>query len=148
LMSELADSHDDITIIFQVHRNPVVTKCVNEIIPKNPRIILTEPLDYVSFVHLMRRASLIMTDSGGIQEEVTVIGTPTLVMRNITERPEALECDWIKLVGTSRERLLNESNLILARGKRPFIDMTSSPFGDGHASQRIVRILKDKLLLT
>jgi UDP-N-acetylglucosamine 2-epimerase (non-hydrolysing) len=145
LIGELADSHDDTTIVFQVHRNPRVMSCVDKIIPEDPRIILTEPLDYLSFVHLMSRASLIMTDSGGIQEEATVIGTPTLVMRRITERPEALECDWIKLVGTSRERILNESNLILSRGMKPPVDMTRSPFGDGHTSERIVRILKERL---
>lgn len=128
----------DVQIIWPVHPNPQVRMSVERTLQGRDNILLTEPLDYVSFVHLMRTCRLIMSDSGGIQEEATALGKPVLVLREKTERPEALKSGVVKLAGTSREFILREANYLLdnpeeyARVARP-----SSEFGDGRASWRI-----------
>ena len=106
------------------------------------RILLIEPLDYVRFVHLMNRAYLILTDSGGIQEEAPSLGKPVLVMRETTERPEAIEAGAAKLVGTRTERIVEET-LRLLQNRDQYAKMANArnPFGDGQAARRIVDIL-------
>ena len=105
-LKNLADARKDIQIVYPVHLNPSVLKPVNKLIGDVANIKLIEPLDYESFVYLMNKSYLILTDSGGIQEEAPSLGKPVLVMRNNTERPEALEAGTVELVGTNREKFL------------------------------------------
>lgn len=136
----LADTIADINIVFSVHLNPVVRETVEKIIGSHPRILLSEPLDYVSFVHLMKRADLILTDSGGIQEEVPSLGTPALVMRSVTERPEACECGLARLVGTDETKIVSEATRLLTGGDG-LPEVVENPFGDGMSSKRICEVL-------
>jgi UDP-N-acetylglucosamine 2-epimerase (non-hydrolysing) len=133
----------DVQIVYPVHRNPNVLEPVTERLGGLPNVLLLEPLDYVSFVDLMSRAAILLTDSGGIQEEGPSLGKPILVMREKTERPEAVEAGTVKLVGTSEDRMVAEAARLLddpveyARMKR-----VHNPYGDGHASQRIALALR------
>lgn len=136
-VSELVNSYPDITVIFPVHRNPSVKKTVFKLLDGLPRTILTEPLPYPQFVHLMKRAELILSDSGGVQEEAPSVGTPVIVLREITERPEAIESGWAKLAGTSREGIVACVHEWFAGQKNRF-PSGPNPFGDGKASERIV----------
>ena len=104
----LVQMQKDLTVVVPVHPNPSVRELVSRELA-DPRILLTEPLEYMSFVHLMKRSALVLSDSGGIQEEAPTIGVPVLVMRDVTERPEALDSGWVKLVGTSSLTLVKEA---------------------------------------
>lgn len=137
---DLVNSDPELTVVFPVHRNPSVQKTVFDLLTNLPRTVLTEPLPYPEFVHLMKRADLILSDSGGIQEEAPSVGTPVLVMREITERPEAIEAGWAELVGTSHATILARTREWILR-KRNSLPAGSNPFGDGKASQRIVELL-------
>jgi UDP-N-acetylglucosamine 2-epimerase len=119
---------------------------VKRILAGQPRVHLLEPLRYEQFAHLMARAYLILTDSGGIQEEAPVLGKPTLVMRETTERPEAIEAGTARLVGTDRQRIVAEAERLL-RDKEAYRSMAQagSPFGDGHAAERIVQIILSRV---
>lgn len=134
----------DVEIVYPVHLNPNVQEPVNRILAGVPSIFLTEPLDYLPFVYLMNRAYLILTDSGGIQEEAPSLGKPVLVMREETERPEAVEAGTVKLVSTD-ERILTEANKLLddleeyARMSR-----AHNPYGDGNAAERIAAAVADR----
>ena len=139
----LADRNHDVQVLYPVHLNPNVCGPAREILGGHPRIILCEPLEYAPFVSAMKRAYIILTDSGGVQEEAPALGKPVLVLREETERPEAVAEGVVKLVGTSAERILSEAQRLLddptayaamARGV--------SPYGDGHAAERIVGVLK------
>ncbi len=128
----------DVQVVYPVHRNPNVMDPVNRILGKMPNVILTEPLDYVSFVDLMRRAHLLITDSGGIQEEGPSLGKPILVMREKTERPEAVEAGTVKLVGTDPGRILDEACFLLDNQKEyERRARVHNPYGNGRASERI-----------
>jgi UDP-N-acetylglucosamine 2-epimerase (non-hydrolysing) len=138
-LKRLAQSIPNIQIVYPVHLNPNVQEPVNRILCGIPNITLLPPLDYLPMVHLMRQAELVLTDSGGIQEEATSLGIPTLVLREVTERPEGVEAGVLKLVGTDADIILAEALRLLtdpvayqamAHGK--------NPFGDGHAAERIV----------
>lgn len=135
---EIVESADDVEIVYPVHLNPNVRATVTHILSGVERIHLIEPLDYVSFVHLMRRAYLILTDSGGIQEEAPTLGKPVLVMRNRTERPEAIEAGTAKLVGTQKERIVRETLRLLTQPTE-YARMANAknPFGEGKAAKRI-----------
>ena len=128
----------DVQVAYPVHRNPNVLDPVTRRLEGLPNVVLLEPLEYVSFVDLMRRAYLLITDSGGIQEEAPSLGKPVLVMRERTERPEAVEAGTVKLVGTDPRRIVDEAVCLLqdaaeyARRSR-----IHNPYGDGHASERI-----------
>jgi UDP-N-acetylglucosamine 2-epimerase (non-hydrolysing) len=128
----------DVQIVYPVHRNPNVLDPVTRLLDGYPNIVLIEPLDYVAFVDLMRRAFLLVTDSGGIQEEAPSLGKPVLVMRECTERPEAVEAGTVKLVGTDPDKIAGEAAVLLddpdeyTRRSR-----IHNPYGDGHASERI-----------
>jgi len=128
----------DVQLVYPVHRNPKVMEPVYRQLEGLPNVLLLEPLDYVPFVDLMRRAYLLITDSGGIQEEGPSLGKPILVMREKTERPEAVAAGTVKLVGTDPDRIVREASLLLddlseyARMAR-----IHNPYGDGHASDRI-----------
>ena len=141
-MLDIAERNPDLGIIYPVHPNPNVRSKVFGILKECPRILLTEPMDYISFVHLMKSAYIILTDSGGIQEEAPTLGKPVLIMRESTERPEGIETGTSRLVGTERKRIVSEAQLLLDSGME-YEKMVSkkNPFGDGKASQRIADIL-------
>ena len=132
--------------MYPVHLNPNVQKPVMRHLRGHPRIHLIEPLRYEQFVHLMSRCDLILTDSGGIQEEATALSKPTLVMRSTTERPEAISAGNTLLVGTDRDRIVGETERLL-RDEDAYRSMASChhPFGDGHAARRILDVLVDLL---
>ena len=136
---------DDVQIIYPVHRNPQVMGPVNEYLGGLSRVQLIEPLDYVSFIDLMRQAYLVLTDSGGIQEEGPSLGKPILVMREKTERPEAVEAGTVKLVGTAEERIYREASLLLD-DPAEYRKMTRmhNPYGDGHASELIWQFVQSR----
>jgi len=142
-LSRLA-SRNDVQIIYPVHLNPNVKKTVEQRLGNLDRIVLTPPLDYLPFVSLMKRAQLIITDSGGIQEEAPSLGKPVLVMRQVTERPEAVEAGTVKLVGTNPESIVWETNKLLddpdAYRK---MSIAHNPYGDGTASIRILEKLRN-----
>jgi UDP-N-acetylglucosamine 2-epimerase (non-hydrolysing) len=132
----------DVQIVYPVHRNPQVAGPVERMLGGEPSILLCEPLDYVPFVDLMRRAYILITDSGGIQEEGPSLGKPVLVMREKTERPEAVEAGTVKLVGTNVERIVSEAEFLLDnRVEFERMSRAHNPYGDGHASQRIADAL-------
>ena len=133
---------DDAEIVYPVHLNPRVREPVYRHLADLPNVHLIEPLDYLAFVHLMNEAYLILTDSGGIQEEAPSLGKPVLVMRDTTERPEAVEAGTVKLVGTDAERITTEVARLLD-DPETYADMARvhHPYGDGQASQRILEDL-------
>lgn len=133
---------EDIQIVYPVHLNPNVQDPVNRILKNHPRIFLIEPLDYLPFVYLMDRSYLILTDSGGIQEEAPSLGKPVLVMRETTERPEAIEMGTVLLVGTDKNKILNNINNLLDNVNiYEKFSKLHNPYGDGLASDRILDIL-------
>jgi UDP-N-acetylglucosamine 2-epimerase (non-hydrolysing) len=141
-LRDLAQRNANVEIVYPVHLNPNVREPVGRLLAEQPRIHLLEPLRYEQFVHVMARAHLILTDSGGIQEEAPVLGKPTLVMRETTERPEAIEAGTARLVGTDRDRIVTETERLL-HDAREYRSMAQacSPFGDGRAAEQIVKIL-------
>ncbi len=145
-LRDLVERNNNIEIVYPVHMNPNVQEPVRRILSNHPRIHLLEPLRYEQFAHLMTKAYLILTDSGGIQEEAPILGKPTLVLRETTERPEAIEAGTAVLVGIERERIIHETERLLnSREKYQAMTRAGSPFGDGHAAERIVAILLSKL---
>ena len=142
-LATLARQHPDIQIVYPVHLNPNVSEPVNRILSGIDNIILIEPQEYLPFVWLMHRARLILTDSGGIQEEAPSLGKPVLVMRETTERPEAIEAGTVRLVGTDEEKIVAEVNHLLNNEEaRQAMSRAHNPYGDGHACARILQALK------
>lgn len=141
-LATIAQQHPDVDIVYPVHLNPHVRGPVNRILSGIENIHLMEPLDYLPFVHLMDNAHLILTDSGGIQEEAPSLGKPVLVMRDTTERPEAVEAGTVKLVGTSVEALIGETSALLD-DEAAYLAMSRAhnPYGDGNASHRIAQAI-------
>lgn len=136
----------NLKVVFPVHLNPAVREIVFPELEKHRRIVLTDPLDYLPFVSLMEKSKLILTDSGGIQEEAPALGKPTLVLRRTTERPEAIQAGTAKLVGTNREAVFGETVRLLSDSEEySRMARATNPFGDGKASQRIVKHLCDNL---
>jgi len=145
-LRDIAQRNAEVEIVYPVHLNPNVRGPVNRILNDHPRIHLWDPLRYEQFVHLMAKAYLILTDSGGIQEEAPVLGKPTIVMRETTERPEAIEAGTARLVGTDRKRIITETERLLHNEKEYHaMAQSGSPFGDGRAAERIVNILLTRL---
>ncbi|MBK5944775.1 UDP-N-acetylglucosamine 2-epimerase (non-hydrolyzing) [Halorhodospira halophila] len=143
-LRRIAD-RDDVEIVYPVHLNPNVQQPVRETLADHPRVHLLEPMDYLPFVALLNRAELIITDSGGIQEEAPSLGKPVLVTRETTERPEAVSAGTVRLVGTDVERIVGETTQLLDDPAR-YRDMARAhnPYGDGKATERIVeRLLKE-----
>ena len=140
----VADAYPDIKIVYPVHLNPNVRKPVDEILRMQSNVVLIEPLDYFQFVHLMKHSYLILTDSGGIQEEAPSLGIPVLVLREITERPEAVEAGTVKVIGTNAQDIFRETKQLIDH-KDAYRSMARAinPYGDGKSSDRIVGILKD-----
>jgi UDP-N-acetylglucosamine 2-epimerase (non-hydrolysing) len=135
---------DDVHIVYPVHLNPHVHDPAHRRLGHIPNITLVEPLDYLPMVHLMDRATLLLTDSGGLQEEGPALGTPVLVMREVTERPEAIEAGTARLVGTNVDRIVSETARLLGDPDAyAAMARAVNPFGDGHAAERIVAALLD-----
>jgi UDP-N-acetylglucosamine 2-epimerase (non-hydrolysing) len=146
---DLATAHPDWLFIYPVHLNPNVQQPVREILDGLANVKLIEPLEYLPFVWLMDQSDLILTDSGGIQEEGPSLGKPVLVMRDVTERPEALAAGTVKLVGTNRRRIVDAVEGLLAdEAAYRAMSTAANPFGDGHAAQKIVDIIKQDFLVT
>jgi UDP-N-acetylglucosamine 2-epimerase (non-hydrolysing) len=143
----IADQRDDIEFLYPVHPNPHVKEVVERILRTHPRIVLTAPLDYLPFVAAMKKAYLILTDSGGVQEEAPALGKPVLVLREETERPEAVREGVVKLVGTDTAYIVSETLRLLDDSKAYNVMARGiSPYGDGKAADRIVAILRDLML--
>ena len=141
----LAEEHSDVNFVYPVHLNPNVQKPVLELLSGINNVYLIAPLDYEPFVYLMSKSYLILTDSGGIQEEAPSLGKPVLVMRDTTERPEALEAGTVKLVGTDTDTIVNEVNKLL-KDHHLYESMSQAhnPYGDGKTCQKIINIIKDE----
>lgn len=136
----------DVQIVYPVHRNPNVMEPVFRILGNLDNVLLTDPLDYVGFVDLMRRADVLITDSGGVQEEGPSLGKPILVLRDKTERPEAVEAGTVKLVGTDADRIFSEASKLLDDPEmRSRMSAVHNPYGDGFASPRIATALRSFL---
>lgn len=144
----LALSHPDWLLVYPVHLNPNVQKPVLDILSGLPNVHLIEPLEYLPFVWLMDHCDLILTDSGGIQEEGPALGKPVLVMREVTERPEAIDAGTVKLVGTDKQRIIDAVELLLS-DEHTYRTMATAtnPFGDGTAAQQIVSKIKQRWAL-
>jgi UDP-N-acetylglucosamine 2-epimerase (non-hydrolysing) len=136
---EVADRFDDITVVYPVHPNPQVREPAADVLGAHPRIRLTEPLDYMDLLHALKRAALAITDSGGIQEEAPSFGTPVLVLRDVTERPEGVAAGAARLVGTDRTRIVAAAASILEAGSDRAA--APNPYGDGRAGERIADIV-------
>jgi UDP-N-acetylglucosamine 2-epimerase (non-hydrolysing) len=142
----LVERFDDIHVLFSVHPNPAVREDAEQILAGAERVELLEPVDYLPFVKLMDRATLLLTDSGGLQEEGPALGKPVLVMRNVTERPEAVDAGTARLVGTDAERIVEQVSLLLTDGAEyASMAKAANPFGDGHAAERIADVLERRL---
>jgi len=144
-MKDLSEKYPDVDFVYPMHLNPNVRKPIHEVFGEDltrPNFFFIEPLQYLEFVHLMSKASIVLTDSGGIQEEAPGLGKPVLVMRDTTERPEALESGTVHLVGTDYDKIVNEVSALLD-DTRAYERMSKAvnPYGDGKACDRIVRIL-------
>lgn len=141
---DVADAHSDVCVLYPVHPNPNVLVPARELLADHPRIRLTEPLDYLDLVAALESAALVMTDSGGIQEEAPTFATPVLVLRDVTERPEGVEAGAAELVGTDRRLIADRARaaLSLEPGREP----PRNPYGDGRAGKRIADILAADLL--
>jgi UDP-N-acetylglucosamine 2-epimerase (non-hydrolysing) len=134
----------DVEIVYPVHLNPNVQEPVHRLLEGVPHITLLPPLDYLPLIHLMKRARLILTDSGGIQEEAPAFGVPALVLREVTERPEGVVAGVLKLVGTATPRIVHEANRLLDDpSAHAEMARASNPYGDGHAASRIVEALME-----
>ncbi len=145
-LAAIAQSHPQDTILYPVHLNPNVQRPVREILAGHANIRLVEPLDYEPFVHLLKRAYLVLTDSGGIQEEAPGLGVPVLVMRETTERPEGVAAGTVKLVGTSTEHIVAEAGRLLDdAAAHQAMARAKNPYGDGHACERICDIIERNL---
>lgn len=141
-LKQLTEEFDDVEVVFPVHKNPKVREVVNEELGGLEKVHLIDPLDYEPFANLMHRAYLILTDSGGVQEEAPALGKPVLVLRDTTERPEAVDAGTVKLIGTDRERVYEEAKQLLT-DKAEYSRMAESvnPYGDGQAARRIIQAI-------
>jgi UDP-N-acetylglucosamine 2-epimerase (non-hydrolysing) len=143
-LREIASARPDVRIVYPVHLNPNVQQPVNELLRDLSNVTLLPPVDYLTLAHLLKCCYLVLTDSGGLQEEAPSLGKPVLVLRATTERPEAIEAGTAQIVGTDREviaratyRLLDDADAYAAMAR------AANPFGDGHAARRIVDALME-----
>lgn len=145
-LAEIAEQRPDVQIVYPMHLNPNVREPVNRLLSKHDNIVLIEPQDYLPFVYLMNQSYLIITDSGGVQEEAPSLGKPVLVMRDTTERPEAIEAGTVKLVGTDTAKIVAETFALLDDASLyESMARAHNPYGDGQACGRIVDTLLEKL---
>lgn len=140
----LLERNPDVQVLYPVHPNPNVRDTAHRLLGSHPRVVLCDPLDYLPFVAAMKRAHLILSDSGGVQEEAPALGKPVLVLRHETERPEAVQEGVVKLVGTDFDAIVSEVQRLLD-DESAYRDMARgvSPYGDGHAAARIMKVLMD-----
>ncbi|PWU66990.1 non-hydrolyzing UDP-N-acetylglucosamine 2-epimerase [Gracilibacillus dipsosauri] len=142
-IKRLVDEHEDIHVVYPVHLNPVVQETAKEILGDDPRISLIEPLGVVDFHNFASRAHLILTDSGGVQEEAPSLGVPVLVLRDTTERPEGIEAGTLKLAGTEEDNIFNLAHELLSDEEaHRKMARASNPYGDGKASERIADAIR------
>ena len=148
-LKDIVVSYDgQVRVVYPVHLNPNVWKPVHRILGGVANVILTPPLDYLPLVHLMKHSYLVLTDSGGIQEEAPGLGKPVLVLREVTERPEAVKAGTVRLVGTDRQRIVTETTRLLEDAEvYGQMARAVNPYGDGHASERIVNRLLNKTVV-
>lgn len=144
-LKSVLEAHEDVEAIFPVHKNPMVREIVKQELGHLSRVHLIEPMDYEPFANLMAKVDIVLTDSGGIQEEAPALGKPVLVLRDTTERPEAVEAGTVKLVGTAYEDVLRETNLLLDDDVyyRSMAE-AANPYGDGRACERIIKAILRK----
>ena len=143
-LREIAERHDDVQLVYPVHLNPNVQRPVREILEDCARVRLVEPLAYADFVAVLARSYLVLTDSGGVQEEAPALGKPTLVLREKTERPEAVAAGVVRLVGTNRERIVSEASRLLSDPQAyQAMARPVQVYGDGRAAPRISEVLLD-----
>ncbi|TDY16892.1 UDP-N-acetylglucosamine 2-epimerase [Paraburkholderia sp. BL6665CI2N2] len=142
-LKQIALAHPDVQIVYPMHLNPNVRDPVKRVLGDIQNIVLDEPLEYLEFVYLMKRAYLVLTDSGGVQEEAPSLGKPVLVMRDTTERPEAVEAGTVRLVGTDPERIVHAvERLLTSDTEYEAMSRAHNPYGDGQACARIVAVLR------
>jgi len=142
---EIATKHRDVQVLYPVHLNPNVREPVNRILQNVNNVHLIEPQDYLPFVYLLNQAHIILTDSGGVQEEAPSLGKPVLVMRDTTERPEAVDAGTVKLVGTNKQTIIDAVERLLAdEVEYNSMSRAHNPYGDGEACQRIVNRIKQQ----
>ena len=144
-MKDLSEKYTDVDFVYPIHLNPNVRKPIHEVFGEDltrPNFFFIEPLQYLEFVHLMSKATIVLTDSGGIQEEAPGLGKPVLVMRDTTERPEALASGTVHLVGTDYDKIVNEVSTLLD-DQEAYNKMSKAvnPYGDGQACRRVVDIM-------
>lgn len=141
-IKHLVDKHEDVQVVYPVHMNPVVREIANEILGEHNRIHLIEPLDVIDFHNVAARSYLMLTDSGGVQEEAPSLGVPVLVLRDTTERPEGIEAGTLKLAGTDEETIFGLADELLSdKEAHDKMAKASNPYGDGRASERIVEAI-------
>lgn len=142
-IKRIVDEHEDIKVIYPIHMNPVVREAANDILGNHDRVRIIEPLEVLDFHNFLSRSYMILTDSGGIQEEAPSLGKPVLVMRDTTERPEGVAAGTLKLVGTNEENIYKNFKLLLENGEAyKEMSQASNPYGDGLASKRIADVLE------
>ncbi|GFP19656.1 UDP-N-acetylglucosamine 2-epimerase (non-hydrolysing) [Candidatus Hakubella thermalkaliphila] len=142
-LGQISREYQDVEIVFPVHLNPRIGDLAGEILGDLPNVHLLKPLDYLSFVKIMEKSYFILTDSGGIQEEAPSLGKPVLVLRKVTERPEAVKAGTVRVIGTKKEDIIREMKNLLAN-EEDYMRMSQAinPYGDGRASERIISILR------
>ncbi|PIE95505.1 non-hydrolyzing UDP-N-acetylglucosamine 2-epimerase [Bacillus fungorum] len=141
-IKRLVDKHEDVQVVYPVHMNPVVRETANDILGDHDRIHLIEPLDVIDFHNVAARSYLMLTDSGGVQEEAPSLGVPVLVLRDTTERPEGIEAGTLKLAGTDEETIFSLADELLSdKEAHDKMSKASNPYGDGRASERIVEAI-------
>lgn len=142
-IKRLIEEHDDVQVVYPVHMNPAVREVANEVLGNDPRIHLIEPLEVLDFHNFASRSFIILTDSGGVQEEAPSLGKPVLVLRDTTERPEGIAAGTLKLAGTDEETIYGLAKELLTNEETyATMSQASNPYGDGEASRRIVEALK------
>ena len=142
-VKRIVSEHEDVQVVYPVHLNPVVRELANEILGDDPRIHLIEPLDVLDFHNFAARAYLILTDSGGVQEEAPSLGVPVLVLRDTTERPEGIQAGTLRLAGTNEETIYELTKELLVNSiEHEKMSKASNPYGDGNASQRIAEAIR------
>ena len=142
-LKSVLEAHEDVEAIFPVHKNPKVREIVDQELGNLSRVHLIEPMDYEPFANLMAKVDIVLTDSGGIQEEAPSLGKPVLVMRDTTERPEGIAAGTLRLVGTSEETIYENFRLLLdSKEEYEKMSRAANPYGDGHACKRIADILE------
>lgn len=141
-IKRLVDEQDDVKVVYPIHKNPVVRSIADEVFNNDERFRVIEPLDVLDFHNILARSYLILTDSGGIQEEAPGLGKPVLVMRDTTERPEGIDAGTLKLVGTQENTIYNAfKELLTDNNAYEKVSKAVNPYGDGHASERIAKVL-------